>query len=153
MPTHAREAILDALVTNLRVIGTTGAYSATVRPTVTRTKHPLATLPQHPIIIVGADSEEMTRDAQAGAVGTYDRFLKCVVQYAFISPNLDEDASRAIHDVELALRDWTVTNTAWDLEFQGYTVGAGTIAEPEVVVTFEIEIHYRTDDNAPATRV
>jgi len=153
MPTHAREALLDQLVRNLRVIGTTGAYSATVCPTVTRTVHPLKALPQHPFIMVGASEEDYVHDSQIGAAGTYSRTMHCTVQYAFMSPDMDQDASRAIHDVEYALRDWTVTATATSLSIQRVEVGIGSLSEPEVVVTFEIDILYRTDDNAPATRV
>lgn len=153
MPTSAREAILDQLVANLRTIGSSGSYSATVIPTVTRTRHPAVALPELPFIYLGCEAEDYERTGQIGAAGTYDRVMHVAIQYVFTSPNLDEDASRAVHDVEYALRDWRVGSTASDLEFKSYAVGAQDIQAPNVLVTFLVDIHYRTDDNAPGTRV
>lgn len=153
MPTSVREAILDQMVESLRAIGSSYEYSSTQKPMVARTRHPTVTLPSLPFIYVGAVSEDYERVGSIGAAGTYDRTLHVEVMYAFTAPNMDEEASRVVHDVEFALRDWTLAGTTSDLEIVSNEVDAQQMSEPVATVTFQVDVRYRTDDNAPATRV
>src|SRR3990167_1153263 len=116
MPTSPREAILDGLVTALRAIGTTGSYSATKTPTVVRARHSLQASPQLPFIYVGATGEDYGdgRHGNFGAAAKYAKTLHVQIDYWFESDVLDQDVSRAVHDVEYALREWTIGATATD---------------------------------------
>ena len=153
MPTSVREAALDEVVRLMRLIGSSASYSATVQPTVSRVRHPNTGLPQMPFIYVGGAGEDYERIGSIGAAVTDAKTLHVEVLYVFASANMDQDVSRAVHDVEYAIRDWNLGGASSDVEIQNYAVDAITDAEPVVVVTFQIDVRYRTDDNAPATRV
>lgn len=148
-----REQILDALVDALALIGTTSSYSATQPPHVTRAKHPSVSLPGMPFIYVGGVRETYNRVAEVSTSNIYDKTLEVEIEYHFESQNMDQDASRAVRDVEYALRDWLLGGAAWDIELQENVVAFSTESEPVVMVSFRLDCHYRVLDTDPDNKV
>jgi hypothetical protein len=158
MPTSYRETIIAEVIRRLKLIGSSGSYASTVTPTVLRTPHPSQALPQLPCLFVGAISETYERVAQSGAVGVYSRTLTLSLDYVFVSQSPDTDASKCIHDVELALASHTLTNasnvaTCNDVRFISNETSVGSLEQPLATVTLVVEVDYGTEDDDPATRV
>lgn len=155
MPTSPREAIMDALVTALRTIGTTGSFSATVTPTVMRARHPALTVPQYPFIYVGAEREDYGdgRHGNFGAAAKYLKTLGVGIAYWFIAGDMDQAVSAAVHDVEYALREWTIGGAATDLQILSNEAFVSDTDEPLCGVRFEVQVAYGISDQSPSTRI
>ena len=107
-------------------------------------------LPQFPCCVIGGVTEAYTLTSNTGI---YSKALTVAISYVAESQTMDEDASKIIHDVELALSAHRLGGVCDDLQFVSTTVQASTNEEPLFFVDFVIVAKYRTTLAAPATRV
>ena len=153
--TVPRDLILDAIAAALGGIGNQALpdptiYFASVQPQVVRQKHALFVPSQFPCFVIGGVIEAYTLTSNTGI---YSKALTVAMTYCAESQTMDEDASKIIHDVELALSAHRLGGVCDDLQFVSTTVQASTNEEPLFFVDFVIIAKYRTTLAAPATRV
>ena len=143
-----RDAILDAVVTQLRGLGVS-PYQFLRVPVVHRHKSSAHALAQLPSVVVACTNEEYTWH---GLTNVYARTLNLSVWHIFESEQQDEDAAKIIADVELALSDPTMSGTCNDFSFITNTFHAGDADEPLAIVEFQCRANYRTSATAPTVR-
>lgn len=101
-----------------------------------------------PYIALTSVSETYTRVSNSGI---YDRVMKVGFVYVASDWNAFDWLGAIAHDVELAVgEDRTLGGTCHDATFQDNT---SRVDGTDASVAFAIELHYRTLDNSPLTRV
>lgn len=153
MPTSARDAIIDAVVTALQEIGSTGSYNSQIVPRVMRALHPAANIPRPPVIEVGTVQETYVAFGEGGRERTYHKTLTLAVTYWLEAMDMDAALSGAVHDLEFALRDHTLGGVCNELTIKDSTSFLSDLQQPLCGVLMTVEITYRVDENLPSVRV
>lgn len=155
MPTAYRETIMAALSRELLdIVADTGqTWATTVAPKVYRSRKNAAEAVLYPFLFLSAKDETYGLRATSSAYRQYDRTMRVGIEFYIEGFDLDTQASKVVHDVELALSDFTLGGIIEDLYFESNRILQGdTDTVPLAGVEFVVVIRYRTNNNTPAAR-
>jgi hypothetical protein len=108
--------------------------------------------PTLPIIYIGGTQETYEPRSSETTYNIYTRSLNVRMVYLVEAWTGDSAISDMLYDVETALRDPTIGNTADDVVFQNYRSLFDADGQPMNGIEINLMVRYRTATNAPQTR-
>lgn len=161
--THAREAVLDAIVTALQRIGTSAipngisAWMTSSAPNVLRRRVIPRNLASFPVALVVPQGQENERTGTGGATTVWERTLSVQIDYwirVMRDFEPDQELSDALHDVEATLSDdHTIGGAAIDSEVIGDRPSEAEAENPLYGITIDFQVIYRTKFRDPSSTV
>ena len=154
MTTAYRETVLAALQGKLDDIVTDAGrtWAQTVAPRVVRVRQNAETLPLVPTCYMGTKDEAIERREVTSNYVLYVRSLTVLLEYYVQAWDVDAECSKLVHDVELALADWTLGGVVDDMAITAERTLMGDPGQPLCGVEFTVVVRYRTSSADPSAR-
>lgn len=156
MVTAYRETIMSKVAELLgNIVTDTGrTWALSTTPRVIRSRLNAIECTTYPFVYIAAKDEVYGLRATTSASQQYDRTMRLGIEFYVNGLDLDTLASKVVHDVELALANFTLTGTVDDCYFESSRILQGDSDTAALAgVEFVLVVRYRTNNSDPTTRV